>query len=664
MNKLLFTSICKPIGPRYGDSPSVGYELLHGQVTTAQGLFSPRAVHLQYGLEFIAANLDTPTTVLNYPSKRQLIRELAKGYEFVGLSFVLSTYHRMKEVVALIREHSPRSKIILGGYGTVIEDELLQPYGDFICREEGVGFMKKLLGEPPRDGPFRHPVVVSTLRVFSVPVTKTGLVFAGLGCPAGCDFCCTSHFFKRRHIRLLERGRDILQTIEKYQDIEEGMKITILDEDFLLNKRRAREFGEAVHESGRTLSIFCFASVRALSQYTVEELVLMGIDGLWIGVEGRRSGYLKQSGTDIATLFAELRSAGIITLASMIVGFDYQTPEIIREELDYLLAQKPTLAQFLIYGPTPGTPFYDRIISEGRLRPDFARDRLQYFKHCTGFDAMVTHPTLSSDELRRQQRLCFKEDFERLGPSLVRSLECALNGHQRWRHSTDPRLRKKAAVFLQDFVKGLPVLPVAALLGPSREARRIARHLLRRGIREVSVPWVRTAVKTVLAFPAALWTALSLKLQIFQHPPLRRTNYTGDGLRAMCGQLVSGHTTSRLEICLESVKDRDLHTSLRMLTFKGTLDRSTLKQAVKRLKKSALHNLEDFVVDLRNLEATNHKSFLKLIRVINTGKRRLCVFVSEYRMERLRKRARALKHSIDFFISEESFLAKAPSWGM
>ena len=79
MNKLLFTSICKPIGPRYGDSPSVGYELLHGQVTTAQGLFSPRAVHLQYGLEFIAANLDTPTTVLNYPSKRQLIRELAKG---------------------------------------------------------------------------------------------------------------------------------------------------------------------------------------------------------------------------------------------------------------------------------------------------------------------------------------------------------------------------------------------------------------------------------------------------------------------------------------------------------------------------------------------------------------------------------------------------------
>jgi hypothetical protein len=33
-------------------------------------------------------------------------------------------------------------------------------------------------------------------------------------------------------------------------------------------------------------------------------------------------------------------------------------------------------------------------------------------------------------------------------------------------------------------------------------------------------------------------------------------------------------------------------------------------------------------------------------------------------MEWLRRRARALKHNIDFFISEESFLANARSGGM
>src|SRR5512138_216898 len=115
--KVLLTSVCRPLGPKYGDAPSVGYELLFGQVTRAQGLFSPRAVHLQFSLDYIAENLDAPTVVLQYPSRRELIRELKKGYEFVGVCFIMALIHKMKEAVALIRKYAPNSKIILGGYG-------------------------------------------------------------------------------------------------------------------------------------------------------------------------------------------------------------------------------------------------------------------------------------------------------------------------------------------------------------------------------------------------------------------------------------------------------------------------------------------------------------------------------------------------------------------
>ena len=89
-NKVLLTSVCRPVGPRYGDAPSVGYELLCGQVTRAQGLFSPRTVNGFFGLEYIAENLDAPTVVLQYPSKRELIRELKKGYDYVGISFIMA----------------------------------------------------------------------------------------------------------------------------------------------------------------------------------------------------------------------------------------------------------------------------------------------------------------------------------------------------------------------------------------------------------------------------------------------------------------------------------------------------------------------------------------------------------------------------------------------
>src|SRR5512141_2106907 len=112
MSRILLTSVCRPLGERYGDAKSVGYELLFGQVTRAQGLFSPRANHVQFALEYIAENLEAPTTVLHYPSRAELARELDKGYDYVGIAFVLSTFHRMKEAVALIREHAPHAKIV------------------------------------------------------------------------------------------------------------------------------------------------------------------------------------------------------------------------------------------------------------------------------------------------------------------------------------------------------------------------------------------------------------------------------------------------------------------------------------------------------------------------------------------------------------------------
>src|SRR5690349_22772503 len=139
---VLLTSVCRPIGPENGDASSVGYELLYRQVTRAQGIFSPRTVNVHFSLEYIAANLDAPTVVLQYPSKRELIRELKKGYEYVGVSFLMAVMHKMKETVALIRQYSPNSKIVLGGYGTVLKDEVLKPYADHICREEGVAYFR------------------------------------------------------------------------------------------------------------------------------------------------------------------------------------------------------------------------------------------------------------------------------------------------------------------------------------------------------------------------------------------------------------------------------------------------------------------------------------------------------------------------------------------
>jgi hypothetical protein len=130
--KVLLTGVCRPLGPKYGDAPSVGYELLYRQVTRAPGIFSPRTVNIQFPIEYIAENLDAPTVVLQYPSKKEFIHELKKGYDYVGISFLMAIFHKVKEMVALVREHAPNTKIVLDGYGTVLTDAELKPYADFI----------------------------------------------------------------------------------------------------------------------------------------------------------------------------------------------------------------------------------------------------------------------------------------------------------------------------------------------------------------------------------------------------------------------------------------------------------------------------------------------------------------------------------------------------
>ncbi|HUI07420.1 MAG TPA: hypothetical protein VL486_10500 [Verrucomicrobiae bacterium] len=523
--KVLLTTVCRPMGPQCGDAPSVGYELLYRQVTRAQGIFSPRTVNIQFSLEYIAENLDTPTVVLQYPSKRELIRELKKGYDYVGISFLMAIFHKVKDMVACIRRYAPDTKIVLGGYGTILTDDELKPYADFICREEGVGFMRRLLGEPEIPMPYKHPLIVSDLKVFGWKVSGTGKVFAGLGCPHGCDFCCTSHFFKRKHIKLLPDGKDIFAVIERYLDMDPSLVFLIIDEDFLLNKKRAMQFRDCVMRSGKTLSIFAFASVKAISQYTVDEILEMGIDGFWIGYEGTRSGYAKQQGRPIEEILTEFREHGITVLASMILGFDYQNREVVAQELDGLMKLKPALGQYLIYGPVPGTPFGERVMKEGLLHERYIRDRESMYRIADGFTAGMKHPTLSAGEIEGLQRWCFEQDFQRLGPSIFRVLEGRFLGYQKLKNSPNPFLRRKAEVYANDLRCAYPVFLAGRLLGPNAAVRRWIGDLEQRIHAELGRAALADGFKSVLAVGAALWTAVTLKLDLFQHPRLMRTAY-------------------------------------------------------------------------------------------------------------------------------------------
>jgi hypothetical protein len=336
-----------------------------------------------------------------------------------------------------------------------------------------------------------------------------------------------------------------------------------------------------VLQRGTPLSIFAFASVKALSRYTPQELLETGVDGVWVGFEGKRSGYSKQEGKPIEELIPELRSHGITVLSSMILGFDYQTPEIIREEMAGFLALRPTYGQFLIYGPTHGTPFYERVMREGRLRPDMLANLDHYYKHCDGFTSMVMHPTMTAEQIESLQRECFDTDFRVNGPSILRSVEVWFQGWKRYHNSDSPYLRAKAERWAEEIHFAWPLFRVAKRSGPTPEdAARLEAEVLA----AIGPPSLGPRVRSWLAPAAAAWTGFALKHDLFQHPKLVRNTYRTTPWALRSGQFGS------LRVSME----RALHSTL--VNIEGVLDRASAKRLAAGIRAHLYHNDADVKV--------------------------------------------------------------------
>lgn len=518
--KLLLSSVCRPFGTRYGDGFGTSYEGTH-QIMWAQGPFRTRATTTQWGIDFIAENLRIPTTTLHYPTMEQFIAELRRGYDYVGIAFVSPTVHKMIPMVRAVRTHAPHSKIVLGGYGTALGEQIA-PYADHVCKGEGVAFMRNLLGERA-DAPIRQPTITQQSTLFSLPLPgRTGYVFAGLGCPNGCDFCATSHYFDRRHVRLFPDGPSIVGAIERLRaEFPDLDSIWINDEDFLLNEERGRSYLEAVRNSDLPpLSVSVFGSVKGLSQYTAAELVEMGIDWVWVGYEGRRAGYAKMEGRSYPELFADLHRHGISVLASMIIGFDYQTPEIIREEYEELLALRPSMCQFLIYGPAHGTPLHARLTAEGRIDPEVINDHHLH----DGFTLGFRHPHIDRERMSAIQRGLYREEFARLGPSVFRVVEDRLAGYTNLRGHPTPRVRAKAERYRRLAHSAMSLIP-----GSRRHVNAATSGWLaglQRRIADATGPMTLAERAAALVVPAAIrYTEFKLRHELGQQPEFTRRTF-------------------------------------------------------------------------------------------------------------------------------------------
>jgi radical SAM superfamily enzyme YgiQ (UPF0313 family) len=448
---ILLTSVFKPfaVDDEFGSRAINPAELYHNQVTREQGPFSLRMFHRTWSLLFLRENISAPCTVLDFPTRRRFIREIRRRqYDVIGISSIVVNVGKVREMCRLVRLHSPRSIIVVGGHVTSIPDIEQRIDADHVVRGEGIAWLRRFLGEDP-DAPIRHPLIPSAfgMRVMGVPVpegrgSRAATIVPSVGCPMGCNFCTTSAFFggKGRYQNFYDRGEDLYRVM---CDAELGLgarSFFMMDENFLLHKRRALELLACMQAGGKAWSLYVFSSANAIRQYEMRQLVELGVEWIWLGLESPRNGYVKLEGTDTLALTRSLQAHGICVLGSTIIGLEHHTPDNLGEEIEHAIAHDTVFHQFMLYTPMPGTPLYAQIAAEGGLLEgvDLADVHGQ-------FRFNFRHPAISREASRGFLDGAFRADFARNGPSLYRLMRTLLERHRRYGADDDARVRARVA---------------------------------------------------------------------------------------------------------------------------------------------------------------------------------------------------------------------------
>jgi len=464
-------------------------ELYHNQVTRSQGAFSLRMFHRSWGIMMIQANIPAPTTVLDFPTREIFDRELrAHHYDIVGITSIIVNIGKVREMCRIVREISPRSTIIVGGHITAIPGIETMISADFIVRGEGISWMRRFLGLDDK-APIVHPAIVSGFghRVMGLKLpfnlgSTAATIVPSVGCPMGCNCCTTSAFFggKGNVFNFYNTGEELYRVMSEMERKLSVSSFFVMDENFLLNKRRAMDLLSCMKRDGKSWEFYVFSSVNAIANYTMDELVELGVSWVWMGLESPMSGYRKLDGVDTLAKTADLRQHGIRVLGSTIVGMEHHTPDNISEELEYAVSHDTDFHQFMLYTPVPGTPLYQQMQREQRLLDINLADIHGQFKF------NFQHQAISRDQSKEFLDGAFRLDFERNGPSLFRVCRTTLQGWIRYKNHPDLRIRRRfchEAKALKWSYSGL-LWAMERILRPTKERIaeeiRLLREVLRR----------------------------------------------------------------------------------------------------------------------------------------------------------------------------------------
>ncbi len=245
---------------------------------------------------------------------------------------------------------------------------------------------------------------------------RTEVALSSRGCPYTCTFCYCSAaspgqmFNTMRWVDVDVMVRDMVDTARRWHPNH----IEMVDETFTVSKSYTLELCQGLIEAGFDTPWGAKTRLDLLDEETIEALARAGMRkigfGLESGVVDHRRAMRKDFSDDTARrTFATARAHGIETACTIIFGHPDESRADMQTSIDFVKAADIDYVEFHLMVIIPGTPLFERALSEGKVTEDvfdrFMRGEVDYPAYAPG--------DITPEELREIHRRAIREFYFR-----------------------------------------------------------------------------------------------------------------------------------------------------------------------------------------------------------------------------------------------------------
>jgi anaerobic magnesium-protoporphyrin IX monomethyl ester cyclase len=340
------------------------------------------------------------------PDLTRMVRE--RQPRVVGISTMVVTYRNGLRAAQVVKQALPATKVVVGGPQAtfLVEETLACPAVDVLVRYEGEETLVELMHHYDGDGPALDRIrgiafrdggriyqterrsLIADLDSLPLPArhlfksqlyAKPGVLITARGCPSRCVFCAANALYPSPPYRA-RSPHLVVDEIEGMVN-EHGLdSFLIADDTFTLCPERAMRICDLILERGLAVKWTCEARVNTMTPKLARKLAQAGCIEVQYGVETGNAEIMKRIRKGIKLEQVEqvvdyTLSAGLDVICSFIVGFPWDTPDTVRQTVDFacrlnrLGSLAPnrggkkrgrSIAMYAPLTPLPGTVMYQQ----------------------------------------------------------------------------------------------------------------------------------------------------------------------------------------------------------------------------------------------------------------------------------------------------------------